>query len=232
MLVETEKQIKWFVFELLRIRTNPNFVDGKYGSPIIFDMKLIEICENPYFKFTEFKTPLLHASMFLDEIRGYYASKKLIDPENSGLKFLLKDENLKIYGYTTVILKSFLKEELNCLPSIFNVYKKNNKFYILFINDETNVEITGDLLTAFRLLHQKCGDENIYTDWKTIFEKINIRRNIDNGLPMIKEKQVDYVYQLVSVKLSKLLKRATNDTNYKEDIIIDHKYGGKYRLTL
>ena len=233
MLVETEKQLVWFVFELLRIRTNPNFVDGKYSSPIIFDMEIIENCKTPYFKFNEIKTPLSHASMFLDEIRGYYAAKNHIGPESSGLKFrLLKEGKLEIYGYTTAILKDFLKEELKCLPSIFGVYKKGHKFYISFINKETNVEISGDLLTAFRLLHQRCGDDNNYSDWETIYNKLNTRRSVDDGLPMIREKKVDYIYQLVSVKLSRLLKKATDDTNYNEDNIIDHKYSGKYRLAL
>ena len=237
MREETQKQIAWFAFELLKIRTDPNLVDGKYGQPIIFNLRTIKDCADPYFKMTEFKTPKTYAEHFLEEVRGYYADKNRITPVNSGLTFNVKGNQVTINGYTTAILKRYLKDEHNCLSSMFNTYKKNNKFYISFIGKETDVEIAGDILTAFRVLHKKCYNETEYIKWDSIFKSLNDRREILeehnlNSTVGTNRHKMDYVYQTVMVKLARLLKTAIGDPDFDKRKIIVSKYGGFYRLAL
>lgn len=232
MREDTKQQIKWFTFELLLIRMNPEFVDGKYSKPIIFDLNIIRNSINPLIQ-----TPNAYATHFLEEIRGYYASKLKLASEDSGLSFTKVGNQLKIYGYTTAILKQYLKEECNCLPSVFDTYKQNDKFYVLFINKRTNIEISGDLLAVFRMLHEKCYDENEYLKWDVIHNEMNNRRHLlrENNLHNFndtQEKKINYVYQTIAVKLARLLKNAMDDPDFNENNIIDNKYGGNYRLAI
>lgn len=239
MKEKTIQQIKWFTFELLLIRTNPELVDGKYSQPIIFDLNKIRNCEDPEFELTTTKTPNEYATYFLSEIRGYYASKHNIASENSGLSFKKVGNQLKIYGYTTAILKRYLKDEHNCLPTVFDIYEKNHKFYILFIDRKTDTEISGDMLTALKMLREKCYDENKYIKWDVINDEMSKRRNLlrENNLTNFadtREQKINYIYQTIAVKLARLLKNAINinNSNYSEKDIIDNKYGGNYRLAI
>lgn len=233
MREKTKQQIKWFTFELLLIRMNPELVDGKYSKPIVFDLDIIKNSTDPIFV----KAPNVYATHFLEEIRGYHAKKHNVAPENSGLKFKKIKNNLKIYGYTTDTLKGYLKDEYNCLPTMFNTYKKNDKFYILFISKKTNIEISGDLLTAFRMLYEKCYNENEYVKWDVIHNEMNKRRNLlrENNLVNFndtQEQKIAYVYQIIAVKLARLLKNVMDDPDFNENDIIDNKYGGNYRLAI
>jgi len=229
MREKTKQQIKWFTFQLLLIRMNPKLVDGKYSQPIIFDLDIIRNSTEPLFV----KTPNVYATHFLEEIRGYYADKHNVAPENSGLKFNKIKNKLKIYGYTTATLKRYLKDEHDCLPSVFDTYKKNDKFYILFISEKTDIEISGDILTAFRMLHEKCYDENEYIKWDGMYNKMSGRRHLllERNLNTQEEK-MSYVYQTVVVKLARVLKNAIGDPDYNKDNIITRKYGGHYRLAI
>lgn len=233
MREDTKQQIKWFTFELLLIRMNPEFVDGKYSKPIIFDLNRIRNSTDPLFV----RTPIVYATHFLEEIRGYYASKHKLASKDSGLSFTKVGNQLKIYGYTTAILKEYLKNECNSLPSVFNTYKQNDKFYVLFIGKKTNVEISGDLLTAFRILHEECYNENEYIKWDVIHNEMNHRRHLlrENDLDHFndtKRKKIDYIYQTVAIKLARLLKNAMDDPDFNEKNIVDNKYGGNYRLAI
>ncbi|MFH1365916.1 MAG: hypothetical protein ABIG99_00785 [Patescibacteria group bacterium] len=212
---------------------NPKLVDGKYSKPIILDLDIIRNSTDPLFV----KAPNVYATHFLEEIRGYYAVTHNVAPKDSGLSFTKIGNQLKIYGYTTAILKQYLKEECKCLPSVFDTYRQNNKFYILFITKKTDIEISGDLLTAFRMLHEKCYDENEYIKWDALFNKMGTRRNILlqhnlGNFTDTQEQKINYVYQTIAVKMARLLKNATGDPAYNEDNIIDNKYGGNYRLAM
>lgn len=235
MRLTTKQQIKWFAFELLLIRINPEFVDGKYAKPIVFDLRKIENCEVPEFELTRDKTPSQYATHFLNEIRGYYAYKHNNSWENSGLSFKEKENKIYIHGYTTDILKQYLREECNSLPTVFDTYEENHRFYILFIDKKTGVELNGEELVAFRLLRKNCYNENIFIKWGDIFRKMGRRRdllrenNINNFIGT-DPKKVAFVYQVIAVKLAKKLKKILNDPNYTEKDIIIHKYGGYYRL--
>lgn len=231
-----DEQLKWFAWELLKIRLNPNLVNGKYSAPIIFSLTEIEECNEPKFEITRSDTSLKQVISLLEEIRGYHASKNNMAPENSGLRFAIMGNEVKIFGYTTAILRSYLREEQHCGPSVFDIYQKNKKYYISLIKVETNIEISSDILTAFRFLHQECGEGDEYVKWDIIYKEMNKRRKLTVGNDLdsfngTNEKKIDYVYQTVAVKLVNLLRDVINNSNFNEEIIA-HKYGGNYKLAI
>ena len=154
-----------------------------------------------------------------------------------GLSFSKIKNRLKIYGYTTAILKGYLKDECNSLPSIFDTYQKDHKFYVSLVTKKTNTEISGDVLTAFRMLRAKCYDENEFTKWDFLYEKMERRRHLLNERNLnniydTRMKKINYIYQVVMVKLPRLLASVTDDPDFNEKNIIVNKYGGNYRLAL
>ena len=231
-----KRQLNWFTFELLKMRMNPELVNGKFAPQIIFDLAKIEECTDPHFELTILRQAKDQAEHLLNEIRGFYAFKNKLDPESCGLKYKIEDGKIYIKGYTTAILKEYLKDEHQILFSFLDTYSENRKYYLSFLNRKTGVEISGDQLTVFRSLHKNCKEKNEYLKWDVLYKQIKIRRRVSgenlDSIYVSEESKINHVYQTVAVKLVRLLKEAIGDPSFIEDNIIDKKYGGLYRLVI
>lgn len=220
MIEPTKKQIERFVFDLLQIRTDPSLVNGKYASPIIFNCRDFDISKGD-------------AVLCLKEIKGYHCDKNNIPKKFSDLEFKnIENDILEITGYSTLILQNYLIDELDYTNSLFGVYKKNSRTYLSFMKNKTTIEISGDELCCLRVLI-KNKDQGNYISWKILFAKMKTRRGMVGNLASrytTNEKQMNYVYQIVNVSLLKLLLK-TSKTQDKNRII-NHKYGGDYKLAM
>ena len=154
--------------------------------------------------------------------------KKITDIDKEELKKIFETVLAPIKEKIEILYEERPNKKL--APSVFEICKKNRKFYISYNKTSTDVEIHGDMLVAFKILHTNYSKENDYVKWETLFEEINKRRKVEGGLKIdLREKRVDYVYQVVSVKLARLLEIATGDPNFYKGKIIENKYG-KYKL--
>jgi len=163
-----KKQLEWFVSELINIRLE---TDGYY-SDIKFNLNSITSCPVTDFD-TSNKTPEEHALKMLKEIKGFLINKKELTYEKEEGNFIV------IKNLTTNHLKLFLKNYLNKSINLFSEGQDSTgKKVLKYLNQNTDVIISGNSLTVFRYLLKKFGKD-------VTFEELNIaikkQRNFSRG---------------------------------------------------
>ena len=223
------QQLKWFTQELIRMRVRE--IDG-YHAPIDFNPDLITNCASISFD-TVNKTPQEHTIRMLIEIRGFLNRTTKLTPPYELFWTVLKNKHIKIAGYTTELLRIFLKEFLEESLSLFAEGQDNEGRPILtYCEQHTIIPITGNELAVFRCLLRKFGQD---VSFEELSGAIRSRENILHGtlahreLKRATEKERETVQSAVNI-VRKKLKMATGDANYPE--IIENVRGVGYKMII
>lgn len=149
------EQLKWFTRKLIEIRLGPE-TDG-YHAPIDFDPNIITDSTAPNFDIIN-RTPYEHIVHMLAEIKGNLLENKPdIRPEPSWTT--LENNHVEITGYTTELLKTYLK---NAFGESFRLFgegrDERNRVVLTYSGQNTIILITGNELSVFRCLLRNFGE--------------------------------------------------------------------------
>lgn len=147
-------QLKWFTKKLIEIRISPA-TDG-LNEPIDFDLALITSSSSPDFD-TIGRSSMEHAERMLDEIRAVLSLEKETHPAE--LKWRdLGNGHIKIYGFTTALLRKYLKEIFDETFHLFGeAQDERRKTVLTYLGQHTDILLSGKQLAVFRCLLKKFG---------------------------------------------------------------------------
>jgi len=214
-------QLKWFTRTLIEMRARK--VEG-YHTPIDFDLALITNCPTASFD-TANKTPEWHAVHMLKEIKGFLVKTKKLEFPAELFWAVSANDHIEIDGYTTELLKIFLKEFLDESACLFGEEQDNEGRAILaYCGQHTSIHISGTETVVFRCLKETEG----MVPYEKFYEALNKHRRL-LGPPQSAEKQKTSLQSAINV-LEKKLKKAAGYSSNVEIIKNNRKEG--YKITI